>query len=135
MNYRRPGRLAGGAGGFLVAVMVRVALAILLLTAQVAWSADESDIDRALKAYQAGDYQTAFPLFKRLAEQEHALAQFALGVMYHHGWGVPQDYVKAHIWYNLSAAQGVETARKNRKIIATKMAPEQVAEAQRLARE
>jgi len=32
-------------------------------------------------------------------------------------------------------AQGDELARKNREIIAKKMAPEQVAEAQRLARE
>jgi TPR repeat protein len=55
--------------------------------------------------------------------------------MYAHGLGVPQDYVEAHMWLNLSAAQGDREAKKYRDWLAEKMTPSQIAEAQRLARE
>ena len=46
-----------------------------------------------------------------------------------------QDYTQAHMWFNLAAAQGSTRAAKSRDMIAKKMTPAQVAEAQRLARE
>ena len=58
--------------------------------------------------------------------------------MYEDGKGVPQDYVQAHMWYNLAAAQGGmagDTTVKNRDRVAKRMTPAQIAEAQRLARE
>ncbi len=69
------------------------------------------------------------------AEQGVAQAQYNLGVMYSNGHGIPQDYVQAHLWSNLAAAQGHKGARKNRDIIADKMTPTQIVEAQSLARE
>jgi hypothetical protein len=48
---------------------------------------------------------------------------------------VPQDIVLAHMWSNLAAAQGNEPARGNRDLFASRMTPDQLAEAQRLARE
>jgi len=69
------------------------------------------------------------------AEQGHATAQYNLGDMYERGRGVPQDYIKAHMWFNLAGAKGNVQAVKNRDIIAAKMTPAQIAEAQRLARE
>jgi hypothetical protein len=38
------------------------------------------------------------------------------------------------MWFNLAAARGNEVAARNRDELANKMAPRQVAEAQRLAR-
>ncbi len=55
--------------------------------------------------------------------------------MYMNGTGVTQDYVQAHMWFNLAAVKGDETATKNRDIVAKKMTPAQIAAAQRLARE
>ena len=55
--------------------------------------------------------------------------------MYANGQGVTQDYVLAHMWFNLSAAQGDADATKNRDRVAGKMTPARIAEAQRLARE
>ncbi|MCH7889487.1 MAG: sel1 repeat family protein [Proteobacteria bacterium] len=81
------------------------------------------------------DYAEAAKWARLAAEQGHAYAQFSLGDMYGEGQGIPQDYVQAHLWYNLAAAQGIDTARKYRDIIAEKMTPAQIAEAQRLARE
>ncbi|MFQ5564708.1 MAG: sel1 repeat family protein, partial [Parvularculaceae bacterium] len=55
------------------------------------------------------------------------------------GRGVPQDFVEAHKWFNLAASRASgdirETAAKNRDIMAAKMTPEQIAEAQKQARE
>jgi TPR repeat protein len=58
-----------------------------------------------------------------------------LGVLYANGQGVPQDYVLAHMWVNLSAAQGYEEAKNGGDVIAKRMTSEQIAEAQRLARD
>ena len=61
--------------------------------------------------------------------------QHNLGVMYAQGNGVPQDFVLAHMWTNLAAAQGHEGAKSGRDVLAKRMTSEQIAEAQRLARE
>jgi TPR repeat protein len=65
-----------------------------------------------------------------------------LGVSYHRGEGVPQDYVQAHMWSNLAAslfsateAEKRDKAVKFRNLAVSKMTPDQIAEAQRLARE
>ena len=81
------------------------------------------------------NYATAVSWYREAAEQGHVKAQFNLGTMYDNGEGVPQDYVQAHVWFNLSAAQGDANATKSRDIVAAKMTPAQIAEAQRLARE
>ena len=54
--------------------------------------------------------------------------------MYFLGKGVPQDYVSAHMWFNLSGSNGNEDAVTNRNIVEKKMTPSQIEEAQRLAR-
>ncbi len=73
--------------------------------------------------------------FRKAAEQGIAGAQSELGAFYANGHGVPQDYIQAHLWFNLAAAQGDKMATKNRDLVAKLIAPAQVAEAQRLARE
>jgi TPR repeat protein len=55
--------------------------------------------------------------------------------MYWMGKGMPQNYVMAHMWFNLSAAKGGMNAAKFRDSLAKKMTPAQIAEAQKLARE
>ena len=79
------------------------------------------------------DYATDVSWFRKAAEEGNVFAQHALGVLYVKGEGVPQDYVQAHMWFSLSAAQGGGT--NNQDIIAARMTPPQIAEAQKLARE
>jgi TPR repeat protein len=69
------------------------------------------------------------------AEQGHATGQTSLGVMYDNGNGVPQDYVRAHTWFNLAASRGNPKGSKNRDIVAKRMTPAQIVEVRRLARE
>ena len=73
-------------------------------------------------------------LYRLAAEQGHANAMQNLGTMYSTGEGVPQGYVRAHMWANLAAAAGADAAN-NRDITARKMTPQQIAEARKLARE
>ena len=55
--------------------------------------------------------------------------------MYASGQGLPQDYVLAHLWANLAAVQGNVIGLRERDDLANKMTPQQVAEAQKMARE
>jgi len=73
--------------------------------------------------------------YRKAADQGIATAQESLGVIYSHGVGVTQDYVQAHMWYNLAAMQGWESASKYRDNLTRVMTPSQIAEAQKLARE
>jgi hypothetical protein len=86
-------------------------------------------------AYQRGDYGSALRSWLPLADQGNAEAQFDLGILYANGRGVPQDYVTAHMWFNLSASKGDKTAASYRDQIASSMDRAQLAEAQKLARE
>ena len=73
--------------------------------------------------------------YRRAAEQGVAIAQTNLGRMYFEGRGKLRDYVQAHMWFILAAAQGDEKAVEDREIVAGLMSPNQIAEAERLARE
>jgi hypothetical protein len=55
--------------------------------------------------------------------------------MYSEGLAFPQGYVQAHMWLNLAGTSGIAMASKERDLIAGKMTPEQIAEAQRRAQE
>jgi TPR repeat protein len=76
-------------------------------------TATASPLEDGQAAYQKGDYATALKIYRPLAEQGNASAQTALGVIYEHGQGVPQDFVQAVIWYNEAAYQGDPDAQSN----------------------
>jgi len=61
-------------------------------------------------------------------------ALYQLGLCYSTGQGVELDLVRAHKYFNLAAMKGVVEARLWRAELATQMAPNEIAEAQRLAR-
>jgi uncharacterized protein len=62
-------------------------------------------------------------------------ALFELGMLYSTGRDVAEDLVVAHKWFNLAAARGNRSALTYRSELAREMSADQVAEAQRLARE
>ncbi len=81
------------------------------------------------------DYGEAVRWYRLAADQGNGNAQYNLGLMYGNGQGVPQDDIAAHMWANLAAAQGHENARGLRDFLAERMSFEQIAAAQRAARE
>jgi len=81
------------------------------------------------------DFQEAMTWYTRAANHGNAAAQYALGSIYTEATGVPQNYVAGHMWLNLAAAGGHHLAFKARNDLTELMTSDQVAEAQRLARE
>jgi len=73
------------------------------------------------------------------AEQGYAQSFFPLLNAYLEGNGVPQDYVSAHLWFNIAAARLTGDDRavavEQRDLVQGLVNSNQVAEAQRLARE
>ncbi len=70
-------------------------------------------IENAISALERADHESAIRLFRPLAEQGGAFAQFILGFMYSEGKGVPQDHERALKWYRLAADQGYAAAQNN----------------------
>jgi TPR repeat protein len=62
-------------------------------------------------------------------------ALFELGMLYATGRDVAADLVSAHKWFNLAAARGNRSALSYRVELAREMSSDQIAEAQKLARE
>ena len=81
------------------------------------------------------DYAETLRLWLLAAAQGDADAQGGLGLMYNQEVGVVQDFVRAHMWYNLAGANGNSAAIKLRDNVAKQMTPQQIAQAQKLARE
>lgn len=86
----------------------------------------------------AKDYGQALKWFRMAAEQSDSYAQFHLGIMHENGQGVAQDYVQAHMWYSLAIANSTGGMRDMTKLslddLAGRMAPDQIARAQEMAR-
>jgi TPR repeat protein len=86
------------------------------------------------------DYAQAVKWLRLAADHGDAGAQLALGFMYAAGHGVAPDYVQAYKWLSLAAAALTtnpdhDNAVQARDTLAARMAPAQIAEAQKLARE
>jgi TPR repeat protein len=91
-------------------------------------------------AYQNGkgtpqNYSEALKWYRLSAIQGIPESQGNLGTLYAMGHGVPQDFLKAHMWLNLASAAGDTHAEKNRNIVAGRMPPQQILEAQKMARD
>ena len=69
------------------------------------------------------------------AEQGDAQAQFNLGQMYQEGKNVTRNLVIAYMWYDIAISNGNRSAINSKSFLQDSMTPEQLAEAQKLARE
>ena len=69
--------------------------------------------DTCLSLYNNKALKQAVTTCTENAINGNADAQFALGMMYYKGTGVPQDFKKALEWYFKSAAQGFALAQHN----------------------
>ncbi len=94
-----------------------------------------ADMPRQQDASQRSDNDTSLEELQSSAEQGYAEAQYNLGFMYRTGQGVPLNYIQAYMWNSLAAAQGLKIAIRDQYVLESFITPEQLAEAQRLARE
>ena len=93
-----------------VAALRGTAAALLFLATT---SVAAADFAAGVRAYDRGDYASAFREFRALAEQGNASAQFNLGFMYDNGEGVSEDDRQAVFWYRKAAEQGDASAQYN----------------------
>ena len=94
----------------------------------------KDDFQNAQNAYDRQDYETAYKLLAPLGEQGHAFAQFNLGTLYDKGKGVPQDYVLAHMWWNIAGSNGDKNAVTSKNTVEKDMTPQQIEKVQEMAR-
>lgn len=80
--------------------------------------------------------------YRLAADQGNPQAQYNLALWYAQGDGGSADIVRAHMWFNLAAAHFPASDTRNRsaavnsrEAVASNMTSDQIAEAQRLARE
>lgn len=79
--------------------------AILALALGVAFNAN-AGMEEGQQYYISGEYDKALAEFKPLAEQGDAKAQYFVGFLYHHGYGMKRDEVEAAKWFRMGAEQG-----------------------------
>jgi len=84
-------------------------LALILFASSMALGAET--LDEAKTAIDAGDFNTAAAIYKDLAAQGNAKAQYNLGLMFSYGNGIKEDRVEALKWYRASAEQGFVEAQ------------------------
>jgi uncharacterized protein len=112
---------------------LKYVLAAVLLMFSLAAPVAAGSLEDGYTAYTRGDFATAMRLMRPLADQGYVTAQTVVGLMYYFNYG--GDYVSAYMWFTLAAAQGNAFAEMFLKDTADKMMREQVAQAEKLARE
>ena len=68
-------------------------------------------LEDAHAAYRRGDYATALQLWRPLANQGVAKAQYGLGFLYAKGQGMAQNWAEAVKWFRKAADQGFADAQ------------------------
>jgi len=86
---------------FIRTLLIVLTVAVCLATLMGCGNSPEKD------ASPAADIET----MRKAAEAGDADAQYDLGLMYHDGEGVPEDYVEAVKWFRKAAEQGHAAAQ------------------------
>ena len=92
-------------------------------------------VDLDLGRHGPADRAEVARWYRKAAVLGFPLAQYRLGRQYESGHGLPKDNVLAYLWYNLAAARGDQRAAEDRDLLARRITPEEIREAQRLSRQ
>ncbi|MCW9002462.1 MAG: hypothetical protein OQJ87_07050 [Rhodospirillales bacterium] len=98
-------------------------------------SPSTADYYDGLRAFDAGDYATAIIEWEKAGAARDTNALYRLGKLYEEGLGVPQNFVRAHAFFNLAAAAGNKDAKTARDVISARMTMDELAQARTLATE
>jgi TPR repeat protein len=85
-------------------------LAALLMLVSIPGAAYAGSLEDAEKAVRKGDYATAIPVYRSLAEKGDVSAQMRLGFFYESGAGLKRDWVESARWFSKAADGGDEGA-------------------------
>ena len=116
--------------------MLRRGIGMAVLAAALALAGPaRADYAAGKTAWDAGHPAEALAEWRKAADGGDRRAMLALGRLYARGLGAPQNFVLAHMWFNLAASRGAAAALKERDALAAKMTPAALDEAQRRALE
>ncbi|CAA6603783.1 conserved exported hypothetical protein [Rhodospirillaceae bacterium LM-1] len=87
-------------------IMMRMALAVMILLADGINCADAGPMEDAEAAFNRGNFEAAVRIWKPLADQGNATAQYRLAEAYSEGKGVAKDGAEAARWLRKSADHG-----------------------------
>ena len=93
--------------------MRRLAAGLVLLALWAAPASARADFAAGARAYDGGDYATAFAEWQGLAEAGDTMAQVAIAGMYRGGLGRAPNATAALRWYRRAARAGAAIAQMN----------------------
>jgi TPR repeat protein len=88
-------------------------VAIALAAATASLPSRAGPLEDGMAAFVEKDYLTALKLWRPLAEQGNATAQYEVGILYAEGKGVVASDLIAAAWFQRAADQGVAAAQYN----------------------
>ena len=106
---------------------------MILVIVLIAMSSVRADYESGQQAWDAGRPADALIEWRAAAEAGDRRAMLALGRLFVKGLGTPQNYIDAHMWFNLAASRGEVAAITERDALAEKMTSANLAEAQKRA--
>ena len=102
-DSRRPRRTVSRA--------IAITAAWLLVQAPTCAAAD--DLEAAVRAAEAGDFEIALPVFRALAADGNPRGENALAILYLRGHGLERNVERAVELFRSAAEKGLRTAEKN----------------------
>jgi TPR repeat protein len=97
-----------------IAFALALAVAVPILTAPAAVLAQGLSYEQGLRAFESGDLSTAYDVWRQLAEEGDAAAEYGVGVILERGGGgIEQDVEEAAQWYRRAADKGLASAQNN----------------------
>ena len=106
---------------------------MILVIVLIAMSSVRADYESGQQAWDAGRPADALIEWRAAAEAGDRRAMLALGRLFVKGLGTPQNYIDAHMWFNLAASRGEIAAIAERDALEKKMTSANLAEAQKRA--
>ena len=85
-------------------------LAALLMLVSIPGAAYAGSPEGAEEAVRKGNYATAIPIYRSLAEKGDVSAQMRLGFLYESGAGPKRDWVESAKWFSKASDAGDESA-------------------------
>jgi hypothetical protein len=90
-----------------------IQLCLIVALSVVSLSSFSQTLEEAEAAEKRSDLKGAYAIYRKLADQGDAIAQFNVGFFNQRGQGTPTDYDAAELWYFKSARQGYVKAQEN----------------------
>ena len=97
--------------------MIRITAVLAAVLSLTFTQLAAQDYQKAMTAFENGDYAAALQEWLPLAEQGEPGAQAMLGMIYKSGLGTPKDITKSLLWFRLAADQGIAPAQNQLGIL------------------